>query len=116
VDKRKDLLCTANDPPEVYNGKVDQALSFLKKDTPGFYIMDKGRNNNERSCIWVEHGIFYGMGYVDNTDDIHSLEDVKDRLTRYAGSHYIMQLIMSFMCKYPHKVFKFETLREIRYP
>lgn len=115
VDKRKDLLCTANDPPEVYNGKVDQALSFLKKDTPGFYIMDKGRNNNERSCIWVEHGIFYGMGYVDNTDDIHSLEDVKDRLTRYAGSHYIMQLIMSFMCKYPHKVFKFETLREIRY-
>lgn len=104
VDKRKDLLCTANEPAEVYNKKVEQALAYLKEDRPGFYIIDKGRNKNEKSCIWVEHGNFYGMGYIDNTDDIHSPEDVKDRLTAYVGNHYIMQLIISFMCKNPEKV------------
>lgn len=108
VDKRSDLLCTANEPPEIYNSKVTQALSFLKEDMPGFYIMDKGRHKNEKSCVWVENGNFYGMGYIDNSEDIHSLEDIKDRLTRYNGNHYIMQLIISFVCKYPGKVFKFE--------
>jgi DNA polymerase-3 subunit epsilon len=109
VDKRKDLLCTANESPEVYNTKVNQALSFLREDMPGFYIVDKGRNKDEKSCIWVEQGNFYGMGYIHNTEDIHTPEDIKDRLTRYAGSHYIMQLIISFICKYPGKVFNFEV-------
>lgn len=112
VDKRADLVCMANEPVEVYNKKVDQALSFLKEDMPGFYIMDNGRNNNEKSCIWVEHGNFYGMGYMDNADDIRSAEDIKDRLTRYEGNHYIMQLIISFVCKNPAKVFKLENAIE----
>ncbi|HET8573933.1 MAG TPA: exonuclease domain-containing protein [Edaphocola sp.] len=108
VDKKADLVCTANEPAAVYNEKVDRALSYLKEDMPGFYIMDKGRNGDEKSCIWVEHGNFYGMGYIDNTDDIRSAADVKDRLTRYEGNHYIMQLIISFVCKNPAKVFTIE--------
>lgn len=110
IDKRNDLLCTANEPPEAYNKKVEDALSFLKEDMPGFYMMDKGRNKHEKSCIWVEHGNFYGMGYIDNSDDIHSLEDIKDRLTRYVGSHYIMQLIISYVCKNQKKVVKFDGM------
>lgn len=112
LDKRSDLLCTAYEPAEAYNKKVDQALSFLEKDMPGFYIMDKGRNKHEKSCIWVEHGHFYGMGYIDNAEDIHSLEDIKDRLTRYTGNHYMMQLIISYVCKNPGKVVKLDTIKE----
>ncbi|WP_114793244.1 exonuclease domain-containing protein [Niabella yanshanensis] len=104
VDKQKDLLCTANQAPDVYNQKVERALSFLKKDEQGFYIMDKGRHAGEKSCIWVENGQFYGMGYIDNDADIYSLNDVRDSLTRYPGDHYIMQLIISYVCKYPRKV------------
>lgn len=109
VDKRKDLLCSAGDPPEVYNQKVDKALSFLKEETPGFYIMDKGRSKSEKSCIWVENGNFYGMGYIKNEEEVHSLEDIKDRLTKHVSSHYIMQLIISFMRKNPDKVFKLNS-------
>lgn len=111
VDKRKDLLCTANEPAVQYNERVDQALSLLKDDMPGFYIVDKGRDINEKSCIWVEHGEFYGMGYIDNSADIHSLDEVRGQLTSYDSSHYIMQLLISFMCKYPGKVFKFESAK-----
>ena len=104
VDKRKDLLCTANEPPDTYNERVDEALSLLKEDMPGFYIVDKGRSKHEKSCIWVENGSFCGMGYIDHSEDIRSLEDVKDRLIRYGNSHYIMQLLISFACRYPGKV------------
>ncbi|WP_018625899.1 exonuclease domain-containing protein [Niabella aurantiaca] len=104
IDKKNNLLCSANQPPARYNEKVARALSFLKEDTGTFYIIDKGRNREEKSCIWVENGAFYGMGYIDNSADIYSLEDIKDHLTRYTNTHYIMQLIISFICKYPHKV------------
>ena len=105
LDKKTDLLCTANEPVEVYNAKAEQALSFLKEDMPGFYIIDKGRHQDEKSCVWVENGNFYGMGYISDSEDIRSPDDIKDRLTRYNGNHYIMQLIISFVCKNPAKVF-----------
>lgn len=108
LDKKSDLLCTANQPPGVYNGQVEQALSYLKEDMPGFYITDKGRDSSEKSCIWVENGNFYGMGYISNDADINSLDDLKDSLTQYPGSHYIMQLLISFMCRYPAKVYQLE--------
>ena len=104
IDKKNNLLCAANQPPDVYNEKVAGALSFLQKDTGAFYIIDRGRNHNEKSCVWVEDGNFYGMGYIDNVADIYSLDDIKDCLTRYVSTHYIMQLIISFICKYPNKV------------
>lgn len=106
VDKKHNLLCTANEPPETYNEKVNNALSGLEDNTPGFYIVDKGRNGREKSCIWVENGSFYGMGYIDNAADINSLDDIKDSLTRYPSSHYIMQLLISFMCRHPKKIYK----------
>lgn len=112
IDKKNDLLCTANKPIAIYNEKVEQALSYLKEDMPGFYITDKGRDSNEKSCIWVENGNFYGMGYISNDADINSLDDIKDSLIQYPGSHYIMQLLISFMCKYPNKVIKLEKVTE----
>lgn len=104
IDKKNNLLCSASHPPEIYNAKVTKALSFLKEDTGTFYIIDRGRNHNEKSCIWIENGDFYGMGYIDNTADIYSLDDIKDSINRYSSTHYIMQLIVSFICKYPNKV------------
>lgn len=104
IDKKNNLLCSANLPAEIYNEKVARALFFLKEDTATFYIIDRGRNSSEKSCIWVENGSFYGMGYIDNTADIYSVYDIKNSLTRYDSTHYIMQLIISFICKYPNKV------------
>lgn len=113
VDKEKKLLCTANQLPDIYNQKVERALSFLKENEQAYYIIDKGRHANEKSCIWVENGSFYGMGYIDNTADIYSLEDVRDSLTRYTGNHYVMQLIISYVCKYPRKAVPITTVSVI---
>ncbi len=109
VDKKNNLLCTANRSPELYNDKVVQALTFLKEDSGTFYIIDKGRNSSEKSCIWVENGSFYGMGYIDNSADIYSLDDIKGSLISYKSTHYIMQLIISYICKYPRKVVSITT-------
>lgn len=87
-----------------HNQKIENALEQLQKARPSYAILDKGRNKEEQSCIWIEKGEFYAMGYIDKDSDLTSLEDIKDSLERYPGNHYMMQLIDSFVKKYPGKI------------
>lgn len=91
-------------PPENYNRLVRDALQHLNTHLPSFAIMDQGRNEEEKSCIWVEKGLFYGMGYISQYGDLQLSEEVKELLTPYTGNHYMIQLIYDYAAKYPHKV------------
>ncbi len=92
------------EPQELYNEKVLQAIDHFLEEQPTFAIMDKGRHSEEKSLIWVEKGALYGMGYLDTDSDICTPEDIRDNLTRYESNHYMMQLIYSYAQKYPGKV------------
>lgn len=96
--------CMKQSDPEEYNKRVHQAVDDLKNRMPSFAILDKGRTADERSCIWVEKGNFYGMGYIQHYGDMNSPGQVKEALTPYPGNHYMMQLIYHYAEKYPGKV------------
>ncbi|MCF6133238.1 exonuclease domain-containing protein [Flavobacterium wongokense] len=92
--------------PEVerHNSQIENALEFLLNNRPSFAIIDKGRTQDERSCIWVENGHFYGMGYIASDVGFTEASDVKDFVTPYRSNHYIMQLIHAYVKKYPGKL------------
>ncbi|HMI07861.1 MAG TPA: exonuclease domain-containing protein [Flavobacterium sp.] len=96
----------ATSQPEIeeHNRQVENALDFLLKNRPSFAIIDKGRSADERSCIWVENGHFYGMGYITSDVGITEASEVKDYVTRYRSNHYIMQLIYTYVGKHPGKI------------
>ncbi len=96
----------AQPSPEVHNPRVHEALRHLDKKLPTFAIFDKGRDGNETSCIWVEQGKLYGMGYINHGVDRASTEDIKDELTCYSANHYMMQLIYNYAEKHPAAVWK----------
>jgi len=87
-----------------HNSQVERALDFLLSNRPSFAIIDKGRSKDERSCIWVENGHFYGMGYIDSDIQITEPSEIKDHVTPYRSNHYIMQLIHSYAKKNPDRV------------
>lgn len=89
---------------KVYNTRVENALEQLKADQPSFFIIDKGRNEYEKSCIMVKDGRFCAMGYIDNETGLNTPEDIADSLERYPGNYYMMHLIQSFAEKFPRKV------------
>ncbi|SEN35533.1 DNA polymerase-3 subunit epsilon [bacterium A37T11] len=93
--------------PESYNLRVIKAIDHLKHNLPSYAILDKGRNGDEKSCVWMEKGQFYGMGFINAYCDLDQFENVRDSLTRYTGNHYITQIISAFAEKYPWKIFKF---------
>ncbi|WP_445454282.1 exonuclease domain-containing protein [Flavobacterium sp. 25HG05S-40] len=89
-----------------HNQQIEAALSYLVNDRPTFAILDKGRNEDERSCVWVENGHFYGMGYISSDVGINTPSEIKDHITPYRSTAYIMQLITTYAEKFPGKVIK----------
>ena len=88
----------------LHNELVHEAIEFVTEIKPSYYILDKGRTNNERSCIWVQEGHLYGMGYIPYEEPITDPEQLKNFLTRCKSSSYTMQLISAFTDKFPDKV------------
>ncbi|PZR22311.1 MAG: DNA polymerase III subunit epsilon [Flavobacterium psychrophilum] len=91
---------------EKHNDAINKALEFLEASRPSYAIVDKGRTKEERSCIWVEKGHFYGMGYIHSDTIIHDTSEIRDYVATYSSNGYIMQLINAFTIKYPGKVVK----------
>ncbi|WP_289665467.1 exonuclease domain-containing protein [Flavobacterium panacagri] len=89
----------------MHNAQVDNAIDYLLNNRPSFAIIDKGKSKEERSCIWIENGHFYGMGYLPSDISIHEPSDVKNYVTPYKSNQYIEQLIFSYAEKHPRKVF-----------
>ncbi len=89
----------------LHNEQVDNAIDFLLRNRPTFAIIEKGRTPDERSCIWVENGHFYGMGYIPSDVAITDSSEVKNYVTQYKSNQYMVQLIFAYAEKYPGKVF-----------
>lgn len=89
----------------LHNEQVDNAIDFLLNNRPTFAIIDKGRAKDERSCIWIENGRFYGMGYIPSDISIHDPLEVKNYTEPYKSNQYIEHLIFTYAEKHPGKVF-----------
>jgi DNA polymerase-3 subunit epsilon len=98
--------------PEVeqHNQQVQDAIDFLLKQRSTFAILDKGRSPEERSCIWVEKGHFYGMGYIPSDIGFTYPLEIKDYVTPYKSNHYSLQLILTYAENHPSKVHFKETI------
>ena len=100
--KKNDLI----DLPdiELHNRKIESAIDFLHTSKASYGIIDKGRSADERSCIWIENGHFYGMGYMPYDIAINEPSEVRDYVTPYQSNDYMVQLITTYSEKYPGKV------------
>ncbi len=111
-DRESEDTCRSRQEPDVYNALVQEALDHYASNLPSFALLDKGRNAEEQSCIWVEKGRFYGMGYIDPYTDLSGGEDLKSMMTPYNGNAYMLQLIYTYAEKHPAKVLRFDKQAE----
>jgi DNA polymerase-3 subunit epsilon len=98
-----DGACEQRESPASYNERVEAAITALVKSLPSFTLMDEGRHPEEKSCILVEQGRLYGMGYLPTDVAIGDAEELKNYLTRYPENDYMRGLIYQFAEKWPGK-------------
>jgi len=100
---KEECACTGVEAADAYNQKVNLAIAELNKALPTFAIRDEGRTDDEHSCILVEKGKFYGMGYISHYFDVESLQQLKNYLTPYPGNDYIKNLVANYAERYPQR-------------
>jgi DNA polymerase-3 subunit epsilon len=91
------------EPPVVYNQKIKRALDSLAQNLPTFALVDEGIREEEKLCLLVERGCFWGMGYLPKSFPIASSGELKNLLNPYADNDYIRNNIYSFAEANPHK-------------
>lgn len=91
------------DEPLLYNRKVTNALKALEQQLPTFAVIDNGILENEKLCLLIERGSFWGMGYLPADVSITSSSELKDYLNPYTDNDYIRNSIYSFIEANPDK-------------
>jgi DNA polymerase-3 subunit epsilon len=99
--------CEGVESVDSYNKRVSNAIDQLKHALPTYAIRDEGRTGDEHSCILVEKGQFYGMGYVSHYFDADNVQQLKSHLTPYPGNDYIKNIIATYASKYPERMVVF---------
>jgi DNA polymerase-3 subunit epsilon len=99
----EDCACTGNGAVEDYNQKVTYALNELREALPTFAIRDEGRTDDEHSCILIEKGKFYGMGYISHYFQVEDIHQLKNYLTPYPGNDYIKTMVHNYATRYPER-------------
>ncbi|HAL81181.1 MAG TPA: DNA polymerase III subunit epsilon [Mucilaginibacter sp.] len=95
--------CTGHEPVEDYNKKVNAAINELSDALPTFAIRDAGRTDDEHSCLLIEKGKFYGMGFISHYFDVDNLQQLKSHLTPYPGNDYIKGMVAGYASKFPER-------------
>jgi len=95
--------CIQQETTLEYNQRLMVALDSFREILPSFMIRDRGRDLSEESCVLIENGRFYGMGYLEKELQIPDLEALKERLTAYPENDYMRGLVYSFAEKWPEK-------------
>ena len=93
----------ALEPPGIYNLKIKKALEALSENLPTFVLVDEGIKEEEKLCLLVERGSFWGMGYLPKSFPVSNCSELKNLLNPYADNDYIRNNIYSFAEANPHK-------------
>ena len=103
IDNRCRGACEHKEPAEEYNARINELMVHLENELPTFALVDRGIDANEQSCILMEKGKFYGMGYLPADLNVHQIDDIKYRLTPYVENDYIRRMVFQYAEKYPYK-------------
>lgn len=95
--------CEKTEAPKTYNERVLQAIaSITQKST--YVVLDRGITENEISCILINEGSFFGMGYLPKNLENISRQTIQEYIKPYKENSYIRTLLLSHANNFPDKV------------
>ncbi len=100
--------------PQTYNNKVQLAIKALEEKLPSFAIFDNGIVENEKLCMLIERGSFWGMGYVAASNDIQNINYLKEKIERLADNDFIRNSMYAFAEQYPAKKVNFNSRQSLQ--
>lgn len=95
--------CEKTEAVRPYNERVLQAIASITKKS-SYLVLDKGISENEISCIMVDQGSFFGMGYLPKNLETISKQIIQEYIKPYKENSYIRTLLLSHANNFPEQV------------
>ncbi len=86
--------CVGKISPEEHNANLDAFISEKILKDRSLLIVDRGRRANEKSCVYIENGIYKGFAFFDLNFQITKKEVLKNILVQMPSdieTQYIVQ-------------------------
>lgn len=89
--------CILKEPIEDYNQRVEQLIAKNSYDSQNMVIIDRGRDIDERSVVYIENGVFKGLGFFDLNYQINNLEVLESIITPMENNRDTQHIIQSYL-------------------
>jgi len=93
--------CICKEPAEEYNRRVIQLVRKWRYKNQNFFILDEGRNRNEKAVIAIEKGRYIGFGYMDNEFAATTPDQLKFFIRNYNDNRDVQRIIQRHLQKTP---------------
>lgn len=99
--------CIDKEEAEEYNKKVTLALNNFHFDKQDFFVIDKGRNDDELGIVKVEKGKYVGFGFCNKQNADESVNNLNECISFYKDNKEVRQIIRSFIKRNEIRIVEF---------
>ncbi len=89
--------CIQKESAAAYNQRARLVLSAFSYGRENFFIIDKGRDDDEKSAIKIENGRFIGFGFFPVYGDMQNLSELDDYIKPYNDNRDVQRIIISYL-------------------
>ena len=89
--------CIHEELPEDYNKRAQELLDEISYNWQNFFIVDTGRNDDEKSVVKIENGKYIGFGYIDTEFIGNDVENLSDVIRVYPDNKDVQQIIRTYL-------------------
>lgn len=97
-------ICKESENISDYNQKVENALEYLNNEKENYVIFEKGRVKEERSFVLIQHGVYQGYGFLDDSCSISSVDDLINMMTPKKHTFHSANIISAYRIRNPKNV------------
>lgn len=89
--------CIQKESPESYNAKVQKLIFKNSYENRDMIIIDHGREVDEHSVIFIENGVFKGLGFFNLNYQITNIEILESLITPMQNNRDTQHIIQSYL-------------------
>lgn len=96
--------CLLKEPAEEYNRRIEDFIKKHSFENRNMLIIDRGRDIDERSAVYIENGMFRGIAFFNLNYQINNVEVLKSIITPMQNNKDAQHIIRNYLRK--NKVLK----------
>jgi len=91
--------CIEKESNTDYNQRVSEFIADTSYSSRNLAIVDKGRNVNERSVVYIKNGFFQGLGFTELNHQINNKSILESIITPMENNKDTKHIIQSYLRK-----------------